>query len=101
MDDIEAKVNEIKEEAKSLPQGDYNDLKLRHALTNTLMLSSDVSAAFDPNYPQVNEPKNTAYFGKGISINKFVGSRGKSGSNDASPEYIAKLRKIFDDNNVI
>ncbi|MBQ0036722.1 MAG: aminopeptidase [Firmicutes bacterium] len=82
-------------------QTTFNDHKLRRAYENSHMISSDVSAAFDPNYPQVNEPKNTAYFGKGISINKFVGSRGKSGSNDASPEYIAKLRKIFDDNNVM
>lgn len=82
-------------------QTEYNDLKLRHAYENSHMISSDVSAAFDPNYPYVNESKNTAYFGKGISINKFVGARGKSGTNDANPEYIAKLRKIFDDNNVM
>ena len=78
-------------------EGNYNDLKLRHALQNSKMISSDVSAAYDPNYPQVNDPKNAAYFGKGISFNKFTGTGGKFGSNDATPEYIAKIRKIMDD----
>ena len=81
-------------------QGEYNDLKIRHALENSRMLSSDVSAAYDPNYPQVNEAKNAAYFGKGISFNKYTGSRGKSGSNDAPAEFIAKIRKIMDENDV-
>ena len=77
--------------------GDYNDLRLRRTLQNSYMLSSDVSAAFDPNYPSVMEKKNCAYFGKGLVLNKYTGARGKSGSNDANPEYIAQLRKIFDD----
>jgi len=81
-------------------QDKYNELKLRHALENSKMLSSDVSAAFDPNYPSVNEMKNTAFFGKGICFNKYTGARGKSGSNDASAEYIAKIRKIMDDNDI-
>ena len=81
-------------------QTKYSDLKLRHALENSCMLSSDVSAAYDPNYPQVNEPKNTAYFGKGLVFNKYTGSRGKSGSNDAHAEYVAKVRKVMDDNKV-
>ena len=81
-------------------QEKYSDLKLRHALENSAMLSSDVSAAYDPNYPQVNEPKNAAYFGKGIVFNKFTGSRGKSGSNDAHAEFLAKVRKVMDDNKV-
>lgn len=80
--------------------GQYNDLLLRRTLQNSYMLSSDVSAAFDPNYPSVMEKKNAAYFGKGLVLNKYTGARGKSGSNDASPEYIAKLRKIFDDQKV-
>jgi len=80
--------------------GKYNDIKLRRALANSYMLSSDVSAAFDPNYPQVNEAKNTAFFGRGICFNKYTGSRGKSGSNDASAEYIGKIRKVMDDNKV-
>ncbi len=80
--------------------GDYNDLVLRRTLQNSYMLSSDVSAAFDPNYPGVMEKKNAAYFGKGLVLNKYTGARGKSGSNDANPEFIAKLRKIFDDNEI-
>lgn len=78
----------------------YNELNLRRALANSRMLSSDVSAAFDPNYPDVNEKKNTAYFGKGIVFNKYTGSRGKSGSNEATAEYMAAIRKIMDDNDV-
>ena len=77
--------------------GDYNDLRLRRTLQNSYMLSSDVSAAFDPNYPSVMEKKNCAYFGKGLVLNKYTGARGKSGSNDANPEYIAQLRQIFDE----
>ncbi|MDO4454808.1 MAG: aminopeptidase [Eubacteriales bacterium] len=80
--------------------GEYSELKVRRALANSKMLSSDVSAAFDPNYPSVMCKKNTAYFGKGLTINKYTGSRGKSGSNDANPEYMAQLRKVFDENNV-
>ncbi len=80
--------------------GQYTDLALRRALQNSRMLSSDVSAAYDPNYPSVSEKKNVAYFGKGIVFNKYTGSRGKSGSNDANAEYIARLRKIFDKNEV-
>ncbi len=80
--------------------GQYSELLLRRALRNSMMLSSDVSAAFDPNYPEVMEKKNSAYLGHGITFNKYTGSRGKGGSNDANPEYIAKLRKIMDDNQV-
>lgn len=78
----------------------YNDLKLRHTLENTKMLSSDVSAGFDPLYPNVMDPKNAAYLGHGICFNKYTGSRGKSGSNDCMPEYFAQVRKAMDDNNV-
>lgn len=80
--------------------GQYTDLALRRALQNSCMLSSDVSAAYDPNYASVSEKKNAAYFGRGIVFNKYTGSRGKSGSNDANAEYIARLRKIFDSNQV-
>lgn len=78
----------------------YSDLKLRRCLTNSKMLSSDVSAAFDPNYPSVMEKKNSAFFGKGMVFNKYTGSRGKSGSNDASAEYMAELRNIMEKHNV-
>ena len=80
--------------------GDYCELKLRRALQNSKVLSSDVSAAFDPNYPSVMEKKNAAYFGRGLVFNKYTGARGKSGSNDASAEYVAEIRKIMDENEV-
>ena len=80
--------------------GEYSELKVRRALHNSRVLSSDVSAAFDPNYPSVMEKRNCAYFGKGLVLNKYTGARGKSGSNDANAEYIARLRRIFDDNDV-
>lgn len=80
--------------------GQYSELALRRALTNSKMLSSDVSAAFDPNYPSVMEKNNCAYFGKGVTINKYTGSRGKSGSNDANAEYMAAIRKVFDEHEV-
>lgn len=80
--------------------GEDSNVKVRRALTNSKMLSSDVSAAFDPMFESVYEKKNTAYFGRGLVFNKYTGSRGKSGSNDANPEYIAQLRNILDKNNV-
>ena len=79
---------------------DYSELKVRHALENTKMLSSDVSAGFDPLFPGVNEAKNSAYLGNGICFNKFTGSRGKSGCNDAMPEFFAEIRKVMDDADV-
>lgn len=75
-------------------------LTLRKTLENTKMLSSDVSAGFDPLFAGVNDPKNSAYLGNGIVFNKYTGSRGKSGSNDASAEFIGKLRKVMDDADV-
>ena len=77
-------------------KGEYSELKLRRVLKNSKMLSSDVSAAYDPNYPSVMEKKNAAYFGYGIVFNKYTGARGKSGCNDANAEYIAELRDILD-----
>lgn len=80
--------------------GDYSELKLRRALKNSKMLSSDVSAAFDPNYPSVMEKNNSAFLGRGLTFNKYTGSRGKSGSNDANAEYIAEIRRVLDENQV-
>ena len=80
--------------------GCYSELALRRTLANSCMLSSDVSAAFDPSYASVFDKKNVSYLGKGMAFNKFTGSRGKSGSNDANAEYIAHLREIFDRNKV-
>ena len=81
--------------------GSKNPLyEARKAMENSRMLSSDVSAGFDPLYPQVSDPKNSAYLGEGIVFNKYTGSRGKSGSNDSNPEYYAFIRKVVDDANV-
>ncbi len=80
--------------------GCYNELNLRRALKKSYVLSSDVSAGFDPLYPEVSEPNNSAYLGCGPVFNKYTGSRGKSGSNDANAEYIAFLRNIMDSDNV-
>jgi len=81
--------------------GEYNsDLALRRSLANSCMLSTDVTAAWDPQYPEVMDQQNSAAFGAGFALSKYVGSRGKSGSNDATPQYIARLKGIFDANNV-
>ena len=77
--------------------GEGSELALRRCLASSRMLSSDVSAAFDPLYAAAFEKKNAAFFGKGIVINKFTGSGGKGGSNDANAEYVGTLRAIFDD----
>ena len=76
--------------------GQAGDLPLRRCLANSSMLSSDVSAGFDPSYASAFETKNTAYLGRGVVFNKFTGSRGKSGSNDANAEYMAKIRAIME-----
>ena len=76
--------------------GEGTELALRRCLASSRMLSSDVSAAFDPLYAAAFEKKNAAFFGKGIVINKFTGAGGKSGSNDANAEYVGALRAIFD-----
>ncbi len=80
--------------------GDFSEISLRRAMRNSKMLSSDVSAAYDPNYPEVTEKRNAAYFGKGLVFNKYTGSRGKSGSNDANAEYMAQIRNILDEKNI-
>lgn len=77
--------------------GAKGDLALRRVLANSRMLSSDVSAGFDPNFAGAFEKKNAAFLGRGLCFNKYTGSRGKTGSNDANAEYIAQLRRILDD----
>ena len=77
-----------------------DDMYLRRALANSKMLSSDVNAAYDPLYASVYEKKNTAYFGKGVVFSKYTGARGKAGSNDASAEYIARIRRIMENGKV-
>ena len=81
-------------------QGCKSEFDLRKCLTNSNMLSSDVSAGVDPLYLSVCELKNSAFLGKGIVFNKYTGSGGKGGCNDANPDFIAKLRRILDENNV-
>lgn len=76
--------------------GEYSELNVRRCLAHSCMLSSDVSAGFDPSYATCFEKKNTAYLGKGMVFNKFTGARGKSGSNDANAEYMAHIRGIFE-----
>lgn len=80
--------------------GCYSELTLRRTLKNCSMLSSDVSAGYDPAYAEAFERKNAAYLGRGIVLNKFTGARGKSGSNDANAEYVARIRNIFDSHNI-
>lgn len=80
--------------------GDYSELKLRRCLSSSAMLSSDVSAGFDPSYASNFEKKNAAFLGHGMVFNKFTGSRGKSGSNDSNAEYIAHIRDVLSKDNV-
>lgn len=80
--------------------GEKGELRLRRALANSKMLSSDVSSGFDPLYASAFDKKNVAYLGGGMVFNKFTGSRGKSGSNDANAEYIAELRAMMDKHKV-
>ena len=80
--------------------GSESELKVRRALQNSKMLSSDVSAAYDPMFAETFEKRSSAFFAKGLVFNKFTGSRGKSGSNDANAEYLAKLRGVMDEENV-
>ncbi|MBQ8131473.1 MAG: aminopeptidase [Bacilli bacterium] len=77
--------------------GNDSPLAVRRVLKNSRMLSSDVNAAYDPLYKEVMDERNATFFGKGVGFCKFTGSRGKSGSNDANAEYIAKIRKVLDD----
>ena len=80
--------------------GQYSDLTMRRCLANSKMLSSDVSSGYDPLYASAFDKKNVAYLGGGMVFNKYTGSRGKSGSNDANAEYLGELRGIMDKHNV-
>ncbi|OPJ55509.1 aminopeptidase [Alkalithermobacter paradoxus] len=81
-------------------QGDYNDLKVRRSLANSMVLSADVLAGFDPNFPDVLDKRNAAFIGHGVVVTKYTGVRGKAGSNDANAEFLAYVRKIFNENNI-
>lgn len=80
--------------------GETSFRALSKAIENSAMLSSDVSAGFDPLFPEVNDSKNAAYLNNGIVFNKYTGARGKSGSNDANPEYVAQIRRIMDEKDI-
>ncbi len=86
-------------ELTALAEGE-SELTVRRALQNSRMLSSDVSAAFDPMFAEIFEKRSSAFFSNGLVFNKFTGSRGKSGSNDANAEYLARIRKVMDAGNV-
>ncbi len=80
--------------------GDFSEISLRRCLAASSMLSSDVNAAYDPLFASAFEKNNASYFGRGMVFSKFTGARGKSGSNDANAEYIARIRRMMDDNNI-
>lgn len=80
--------------------GAHGELALRRCLRESNMLSSDVSAGYDPTFASAFEAKNASYLGRGLTFNKFTGSRGKSGSNDADAEYVAKIRRVMDEGGV-
>ena len=92
---FENTIHDILEATNELKAKDF-----RNTLDNSKMLSSDVSAGFDPLFPEVNESKNACYLGEGLVFNKYTGARGKSGSNDANPDFVAFIRKVMDENNV-
>jgi aspartyl aminopeptidase len=80
--------------------GTYTELNMRRCLTNSKMLSSDVTSAYDALYASAYDKKNIAYLGKGMAFNKFTGARGKSGSNDANAEYLGEIRAMMDKHKV-
>ena len=84
-----------------LQRGACSGFDVDRALARSALLSSDVAAAFDPNYPSVADVRNTAYLGKGVTLVKYTGSRGKSGSNDASAEFLGEVRKCLNDAGVV
>lgn len=85
----------------SLCNDEYSELTLRECLSNSQCLSADVGAAYDPNFPEVFERNNSSYINEGLLLTKYTGARGKSGSSDASAEFVAKIRGIFEDNGVV
>ena len=91
----------IVSEVVALVYDNYSDLQLKRTMSNSRVLSADVSAAFDPNYPDVLDKRNAPFVNKGITLVKYTGARGKGGSNDANSEYISDIRRIFNENNII
>jgi len=81
----------------SLQNGTYDGLMVRHAMARAKALSADVTVGYDPNYAEVMDKRNAAFLGRGVVMSKYTGSRGKAGCNDANPEFIAEVRRIFDE----
>ncbi len=81
--------------------GQYNELMLKRTFHHSKCLSADVNGGMDPNYPEVNDKLNAAYIGRGLVITKYTGSRGKSGTSDADAEFVAEVRRCFDDAGVL
>ena len=82
-------------------ENNYSELKVRRAMANTKVLSADVAAGYDPNYAEVYEKRNSAIVGNGIVLSKYTGSRGKGGCNDANAEFMAEVRNIFNNADVV
>lgn len=82
-------------------EGEHTTLKVRRAMKNSKVLSADVTAAFDPDFPEVMEKQNTCFLGNGVAVSKYGGSGGKGGSNDANAEFLAELRNLFEANGVV
>jgi len=82
-------------------EGEYSELKVRRAMANTRVLSADVSAGYDPNFPDVYEKRNSAYMGHGVVLSKYTGVRGKGGCNDANAEFVAEVRRTFNTADVV
>ena len=82
-------------------EGSYSDLKIKRALARSKVLSADVSAAYDPNFPSAYDKRNSAYAGNGVVLIKYTGSRGKGGCNDANAEFLAEVRNVFNSENVV
>lgn len=81
--------------------GEDSYYAVRKALSSSFALSADVNAAVDPNYPEVFEKMNCSFLGGGVVLTKYTGSRGKAESNDANPEFLGRIRKLFDDHQVL
>jgi len=93
--------NDVLAELIALQVDQYSDIYMRRAMNNTKVLSADVGAAYDPNYPGAFEKMNSGFIGKGLQIVKYTGSRGKGGCNDANAEFVSEVRRIFEANDVI
>lgn len=87
-------------ELLTLQTGAYNGLLVRRSLANAKALSADVAAGYDPNYAEVMDKRNTAFLGRGVVIVKYTGARGKAGCNDANPEFVAEVRRIFNEGKI-